>query len=274
MGRGAHGESLHPSRVILFPMVSPIRNRNGERLAHVFTPPASPLAPISPGANEGLRKLAIIGHGVTSHHDRPYFVRLCEAFARAGIASVRFSFAGNGASEGRFEDATITKEVQDLGCVLDAFPEYAPIYIGHSMGGAVGVLRAARDARLKALVSLAGMVHVQAFMERVFGHLRPERDLMLEREGCPLTQRFLDDARGIGSLVETGAALRLPFLLVHGSADELVPIEDSRDVHAGNGTTELVELAGVDHRFTDHIEDMVEAVTGWVAKLPGRPGPG
>ena len=230
-----------------------IRNEKGERIDHVYTPG-------SPARSE----VVIVGHGVTSHHDRPYFVRLCEAFGDEGYATLRFSYSGNGASEGRFEDATITKEVADLGAVIDAVPGAAPIYVGHSMGAAVGVLRAATDPRIGALVSLAGMVHVQAFMERVFGHLTPGRDLMLDREGCPLTSGFLDDAKRIGSVLGTGSTLRQPFLLVHGTADELVPCEDSRELHAASGTSDLVELEGVDHRFTDHIEEMVEAVVSWI----------
>ena len=229
-----------------------IRNAQGERIDHVHTP-----------GTADRNELVIVGHGVTSHHDRPYFVQLCEAFQEEGYATLRFSYAGNGDSEGRFEEATITKEIEDLGAVLDAFPDTQPIYVGHSMGGAVGVLRATIDPRIEALISLAGMVHVQAFMERVFGHLTPDRDLMLGREGCPLTSAFLADAAQVGSVLETGSQLRLPFLLVHGTEDELVPCDDSRELHAANGTTDLVELDGVDHRFSDHIDDMVEAVVSW-----------
>ena len=41
----------------------------------------------------------------------------------AGIPALRFSFSGNGGSEGRFEDSCITKEVEDLGAVIDALAE-------------------------------------------------------------------------------------------------------------------------------------------------------
>ncbi len=89
---------------------------------------------------------------------------------------VLMSFAGNGESEGRFEDVTPTKEAADLGSVLDALEAWGVqhvAYVGHSMGGAVGVLRASVDPRIEALVSLAGMFHVHAFMQRTFGHLVP-----------------------------------------------------------------------------------------------------
>jgi len=241
-----------------------IRNARGERFDYAFAPGAT-----------GRRGVVVIGHGVTSHKDRPWLVALGDALREAGIASLRFSFAGNGASEGRYEDATIHKEVDDLGSVLDALADLDPIYAGHSMGGAVGVLRAALDERLRALVSLAGMVHVREFMQVHFGHLRPGRDVMLGKPHCPLTQAFLDDALAIGSVLEPAARVRVPWLIVHGTADEIVPLRDSRDVHAAaGGRAELLELEGVDHRFTGHEGAMAAAVVRWLEGVLASEAPG
>ena len=57
----------------------------------------------------------MIGHGVTGHKDRPFLIALAEGLAAAGLAALRLSFSGNAGSEGRFVDATITKEVPDVG---------------------------------------------------------------------------------------------------------------------------------------------------------------
>ena len=114
-------------------MVNPIKNIHGERLDFTFHPGA-------PGAAQ----LVIIGHGVTGHKDRPFLVALAEGLAGAGIPVLRISWSGNAGSEGRFADCTISKEVADLGAVLDACAGYTVTYVGHSMGGAVGVFLAAR----------------------------------------------------------------------------------------------------------------------------------
>ena len=108
--------------------------------------------------------LAIIGHGVTGNKDRPWAIALAEALEKAGFNALRFSFAGNGKSGGKFEDCTITKEVKDLKAIVDAAEEegyHRICYIGHSMGAAVGVLSTAKDERIELLVSLAGMVHTK-----------------------------------------------------------------------------------------------------------------
>ena len=242
-----------------------LRNAAGERLDHVLTPGAP-----------GSRALVVIGHGVTSHHDRPLLVALCEGLRAAGVASLRFSFAGNGASEGQFAAATITKEVLDLGRVLDALAGHRIAYVGHSMGAAVGVLRAAVDPRIEALVSLAGMVHVHAFMRRHFRGLVPGRDAMFGRPACVLSEALLADAARIGSVLDAARRVTAPWLLVHGDADELVPLQDSHDAVAARAGAELFVLAGADHRFTGQIERVVEAVVGWLPRraLRGSAPPG
>ena len=90
-------------------MIGPIRNRHGELLDHTY----------HAGAPDA-RDLVVIGHGVTANKDRPWAAALAESLSSAGVHALRFSFAGNGASEGRFGEATVSKEVEDLGAVLDA----------------------------------------------------------------------------------------------------------------------------------------------------------
>jgi len=231
-----------------------IRNAQGERLDYTFHPGARDDGPV-----------VVIGHGVTAHKDRPFLVALAEGLSLAGIAALRFSYSGNGSSQGRFADSNITKEVEDLGAVLDALPGRPLAYAGHSMGGAVGVLRAVRDPRIGGLVSLAAMVHTGAFAQRTFGALTPGRDLMLDKPGCVLPQAYLDDLLGIGSVVEEAARVSVPWLFVHGARDELVPLSDTRDAFArANTTKELVVLEQADHVFEpDCTARMVEAVTRW-----------
>lgn len=237
-----------------------IRNRQGERLDYIVHHTSAPSISRGP--------LAIVGHGVTSNKDRPWLVALGEAIARAGIPALRFSFAGNGDSEGRYEDATLSKEVEDLGSVIEALTAagIAPLaYVGHSMGGAIGVLRAARDPRIRCLVSLAGMVHVHAFMQQQFGHLEPGRGLMLDKPGCIWNRALEEDAARIGSLTAQAARIAVPWLLVHGTADELVPFADSEDaIRAAAHAPRLLSLPGVDHRFTGAEARMIDAVVPWL----------
>lgn len=232
-----------------------LRNAHGERLDAEFRPGA----PAS-------RALVVVAHGVTSDRDRPYLVELARGLEREGVASLCLSFAGNGASEGRFEDATPSKEAEDLASVLDALEGWNVAYAGHSMGGAVGVLCAARDARLRALVSLAGMLHVERFFAAHFGRLA-FGEPMLGKPRCPWNRALAEDARRLGSLTAQAAAVRVPWLLVHGTADELVPHGDSLDARAATGERAQVELLeGVDHRFDGAVDAVVARVVPWLVR--------
>ena len=236
-------------------MVSEIRNNQGERID--FT-----LHDGKPGA----REIVLIGHGVTGNKDRPLVIALAEGFAKAGITALRFSFSGNGTSAGKFTQSTVSKEVEDLGAVINAVQDKSICYVGHSMGGAVGVLRAAKDPGIKALISLAGMVHTKAFAEREFGMVKPGEGFMWDDTNCPLSQDYMDDMARIGSVIDEAPKIKVPWLLVHGTEDDVVPIQESREIFArANEPKQLVELKGANHVFAgEHTAPMVFEVVKWV----------
>jgi pimeloyl-ACP methyl ester carboxylesterase len=235
----------------------PIVNPFGERLAYTFVP----------GRAGGL-EIVVVGHGLTSDKDRPWSEALSAALAEAGIASLRVAFSGNGASQGSFLDSTITKEVADLGAVLDALDGRSVCYVGHSMGAAVGALRASTDRRIRALVSLAGVTHTAWFARRTFGHLRAG-DAMLGKPHCRWGRALERDLVELDTLTDRAAAIAVPWLLVHGSADELVPPAHSLDMHAAApARSELVLLEAADHSFTgDALAPMVRVVVDWLRAL-------
>lgn len=237
-----------------------IRNQLGERIDYTYH-----------HGRKDAPEIVLIGHGVTGNKDRPFVVALAEALACAGLSALRFSFTGNGASGGQFTDCTISREVEDLGAVIDALPGRKICYIGHSMGGAVGVLRAAKDPRIQALVSLAGMVHTKAFAEREFGTVTPDEGFMWDDNNCPLSQKYMDDMARIGSVAGQASKIKVPWLLVHGTEDDVVPLQDSKDIFAqANEPKELAEIPGANHVFAgEFTEKMTSLVVPWVRRQFG-----
>lgn len=243
-------------------MQAAITNPQGENIATTWTPGV-----------EGSQDVVVIGHGLTSDKERPWSSALSAELAREGVASLRIAFSGNGDSGGRFEDSCITKEVADLGSVLDALGDRRISYVGHSMGAAVGVITASRDERIRNLVSLAGMVHTREFIRRMFGDLRPGEP-MLGKDHCRLSTTLVDDLEAIDSVAPLGARIRVPWLLVHGNADDVVPIQHARDIHeVAGGRSQLVELEGVDHSFSrDGLGAMTVVVVPWLSERVANPG--
>jgi pimeloyl-ACP methyl ester carboxylesterase len=235
-----------------------IRNHAGECLDYQFDP------------GKRMNVLVVLGHGVTGNKDRPLLVAMAEGLSKLGWPCLRFSFSGNGSSEGRFVDSCVTKGVGDLQAVLDSIPDTASVvFVGHSMGGAVGVLTAARDIRIRALVSVAGMTHTAAFVEREFGDVTPGEGLMWDEPDCPLSKTFVDDLGQIGSTLDAAAAVAQPWLLIHGGDDDVVPVQDGREAfEAAIGQKEWVEIPGAGHLFGEEsYPKLVASVDGFLAKL-------
>ena len=217
--------------------------------------------------------LVVLGHGVTGNKDRPVVADTAAALNVAGFDTLRFSFAGNGDSAGDFRDATISKEVNDLRAVLDAVADTASniCYIGHSMGAAVGVLQAAKDQRIKALVSLAGMIDTKTFANTEFGSETPDAGVMWEEESCPLSSAFMRDlCETIESVAPHVSAVQSPWLLLHGSADDVVLPRDTEQVQSIKGdAVKAIFIEGADHSFNEpaHKAAMTEAVVSWLGQL-------
>ncbi|MEP2774511.1 MAG: alpha/beta fold hydrolase [Luteolibacter sp.] len=216
--------------------------------------------------------LVILGHGVTGNKDRPLLKAVADGLAAKGWPCLRFSFSGNGESGGSFEDSTITKEMEDLAAVMKTVPQEKRIaYIGHSMGAAVGVLTAKKRMSLQTLVSLAGMVRTADFLEREFGDVTPGEGNMWGEEGCPLSSTFSNDMRGIGDVLDAAAEVVQPWLLIHGTDDDVVPVADSRDAFAAaTCMKELIEIPGEGHAFSERsYPQIIEAIDSWLCKSFG-----
>lgn len=231
---------------------STFTNRHGEQLDVSF----------HLGTREG--RLILIGHGVTGDKDRPLLIAVAQGLAAKGWPCLRISFAGNGQSEGDFRAATISKESEDLQDIIDQLPDSLRLaYVGHSMGGAVGVLTASKDARIQVVISLAGMVRTSLFLGREFGMVTPDHGNMWDEDGCPLSQAYVDDLHYYGDLFEQVAGLRQPMLFIHGTADDVVLPEDSIDAHAkAKEPKQLVLIEGAEHSFDEASYPQVVGAAG------------
>ena len=207
---------------------------------------------------------------MTGNKDRPFVVSLAEAVASEGMAVLRFSFAGNGTSGGDFRDCTISKEVEDLKVVVTSAVNngYRVTYAGHSMGGAVGVLAASSDHKIRHLISLAGMVNTKDFYDREFGEEKPDDGCMWEEPSCPLSSTYKNDMYSIGSVASKASEVKVPWLLNHGDSDDVVPIDDSREIFAlANEPKKIIEIPGANHVFSEAgLEPMREAVIDWIGE--------
>ncbi len=237
-----------------------IRNEAGELLDHHF----------HPGSRSEV--LVLIAHGVTGNMDRPLVVAMAERLSEKGWPCLRFSFSGNGNSEGKFVDSTISKEQKDLTAVLGVIPaDVRIIYVGHSMGAAVGVLTAENDLRIYSLVSLAGMTHTAEFLQREFGDQVPGEGFMWDEPECPLSKSFAEDMKNIHDTLSAASRITQPWLFIHGTADDVVPAQDGVDAHAAaKCQKEWYPVSGAGHSFgEDSYSQLAEKIDAWLSSYVG-----
>jgi putative redox protein len=196
---------------------------------------------------------------------------LAARLAALGYASLRFDFSYVGESAGRFEDLTISGEVDDLGGACDELRRRGAgdlALVGSSLGGTVALLYAARDPRVRALVTIAAVSRPLGIVERL-GPARVEawrRTGYREEATGRLKRDFLDDlARH--DVLGAARALRAVTLVTHGDADDVVPVGDAHALYAALPDPKaLAVTAGCDHRYSDpsHLEALLARTVAWV----------
>ncbi|MEO0811991.1 MAG: alpha/beta hydrolase [Myxococcota bacterium] len=228
-----------------------ITNRRQQRLAGVVH------------GELGAEYAAILCHGMLSTKDSPKHVALARRLAAAGVATVRFDFAGRGESDGTLFDLSYSNEIEDLDAVVEWLWARGVKRIGifgSSMGGAVALLTASRDERVVAVATMAAVAHPGAMEERYPTQTQDWRDKgYIDSQEGRIGVGFLDDAQthDVSSAV---SVLLAPILVVHGTEDEIVPTSDAHDIACAARRASLLEVEGADHRFTRR-EDLEEALS-------------
>ena len=138
--------------------------------------------------------------------------------------------------------------------------------LGHSVGAGAVLFAASRTPQVAAVVSVAAFSHPAAMMRRLLAAKRlPERPLgryILDYVQKTIGYRF-DDIAPLTTL----ARIRRPVLLVHGEDDEVVPIDEARQIYAARGDTavELMTIAGNHDSFAD-LERHMGQLTGFLQR--------
>ncbi|MBX3463182.1 MAG: alpha/beta fold hydrolase [Planctomycetes bacterium] len=186
-------------------------------------------------------------HGLGSVRTGEKSTSLLQHAARRGRACLRIDQRGHGESSGRLGEVTIGELVADVRRVLAHLGPQ--IVVGSSLGGLVAAFAAAAEPHLvRGLCLLAPALGFTAQLER---HLDAEGRLWTsEGRAFVVERRVLDDAAGLD---ERGlpACLSMPTLLVHGTADDIVPPHASERFVAAiaHPAKDLWLVPGGDHRL-------------------------
>lgn len=201
----------------------------------------------------------IFCHGYRSTKGSGRVEPLAERLAKENVSLFAFDFSGRGESQGRFEFSTITKYVDDLSNAIKFISKkYTDIcVVGSSLGGYVALNSAIKEKDIKLLVLLSP---VSQFPWRDIKEFSPENLKKWKEDGFTYTHSerygdmkinytFYEDGIKCAKYKDYGK-IKVPVLIVHGTADASVPIDHSRELIKHLKKSRLEELKGADHTYT------------------------
>ena len=247
-----------------------LRGAEGEELAGDLYLPEAQLPP-----------LVIVVHGFKGFKHWGFFPVIGRCLADNGIAAACISLSHCGIQGGTdvfnrldlFERDTWGKRLSDLQQVVEAasrglltdkleLDRSRLALFGHSAGGALCVLHAARDPRIKALVTLAPICQANRFPpDEVARHLQAYGHMKIENSRTKQEMRvgraFFDEISANPEAFDIRRAasrVNQPWLLIHGINDESVEFEESLrlleavNANALNGqNAKLLSFENADH---------------------------
>jgi len=255
------------------------------------------LIDVRAGGRASTRPAVLVLHGFKGFKDWGMFPPLSQRLAQAGFIVVSPNLSGSGVDdEGdfslpeRFGHNTFTAELEDVRRVIDALmagqlgvPTPSTLgLVGHSRGGGIAVLQAARDPRVRALVTWAAISRVERWPSAQQSSWRAagKTDIQNARTGqvLPLYTDVLDDVEQNASALDIEAAgrrIRIPWLVIHGTDDESVPFAEAERLKAASARpdTRLLPIQGGGHTFgavhpwratTPELSTVFDATLAWL----------
>jgi fermentation-respiration switch protein FrsA (DUF1100 family) len=196
-----------------------------------------------------------IPSGVSDPTDRGY-AALAEYFSSNGLAVLIFNFRGAGASGGNLDILGWTQDLRaaiDYLYALDEVDKSWLSLLGFSGGAAAAVYVAAEDKRVTSVVSCACPAEFKQWTRgepsSLVGHFR---DIGAIRDNGfpPSPRQWLDGFKVVKPINHIARISPRSLLIVHGSRDDTVSVNDARRLYAKAGEPKklvIIERGG--HRL-------------------------
>lgn len=235
-------------------------------------------ASIDMPANAGAKcPLVIVIHGFTGHMEERHILAVSRTMNEIGFATLRVDMYGHGHSDGAFKDHTLYKWLTNALTVIDyarGLDFVTDIYLcGHSQGGLTVMLAAAlKHDCIRGLIPMspACMIPELARKGELLG-LKFDPDHVpdvLESWDRELDGNYARVAQTI-HVEEAIARYNGPTLIVHGDADEAVPVEYGIEAAKAYSNAKLVLIPGDTHCYDHHLDQVTDAVRAWLLEQRG-----
>lgn len=225
----------------------------------------------------------VLCHGITAdrHEFDGLFVKAEEKLGLARFNTIRFDYRGHGLSKMPQEDMTIAGEELDLTAVVEYCRESTslPIVIVAASFGALSAARLSNShaESIKAIALWNPVTNPRAtflegrtdwskehFNDQTLEEAAARGYLYLDdyRVGTPLiAEMFVSDFRPVF------AAITQPLLVIHGDADQIVPVELTRSTFREGDTAKVSITPGAAHGFPGSQESVIDDTVSWLREL-------
>ena len=214
----------------------------------------------------------IVCHGFKGFAHWAFFPYIARTLAENGLTAITFDFSGSGIGRdresftepGAFAGNTLSREQDDLENLVDYARRKKLItgkfgLFGHSRGGGSAILfAAAPDSDVGSLVTWAAISFPNRWSKEDVATWRRQgyAEVTNARTGqiMRLDTALLDDVELHGQTklnIEAAATrIKVPWLIVHGTADETVPSTEAERLHSmAPGVSTLRLIKGANHGF-------------------------
>jgi len=203
--------------------------------------------------------------------------------AKRGQSLLRFDYSGHGASDGRFEDGTISHWLEDSLAAIRAEAPGRLVLTGSSMGGYIALLVARALAEAGEATRLAGMVLVAPAIDLTEALMwaqasEAERRALMEKgvwerpseyshSGYRITRALIEDGRR-HLLFGTTIRSHCPARILQGMRDADVPYRHALTLveHMAGDPVTLTLIKDGDHRLSrpQDLALILEAIDSFV----------
>ncbi|XVF35033.1 hypothetical protein REPUB_Repub18cG0110300 [Reevesia pubescens] len=225
----------------------------------------------------GSKEIVVLCHGFRSSKDYNTMVNLAAALEKEGISVFRFDFAGNGESEGSFQYGNYFREADDLHAVIQNFSgenRVVSAILGHSKGGNVVLLYASKYRDIHTVVNISGRYDLKRGIAERLGEdfmeiIKKDGYIDVKNRTGGVEYRVTDES--LSERLRTDmheACLKIDkecrVLTVHGSADEIIPLEDALEFAKIIPNHQLQIVEGANHGYTSHQTELASIVLNFI----------
>lgn len=196
-----------------------------------------------------------------------------EALNELGILVVAFDFSGCGESSGDFSQVTLSRQINDLKGISAFVQEnygLKQIALGRSFGGSTVIAAASCLAAVSRYILWSAPFDLVASFALILGQdykrLIAGESVIIEDESgtFKLEPDLVQDMPKHDMLGSLQSLAGRPTLIVHGEDDEVVPVDNAREIAARLPEAVLHIVPGADHRFSEHAQQRREMTLNWV----------